>query len=114
MTVTTFEIQVAATGRPGKIIVGGVDLSDQAAAVTLHARPGEVTRLAVELFSEGTVEGLADVTLISPSVGLARFFGDLDADEVEKEALGRLGSFDDRTVTQAILDVLADLALGRS
>lgn len=111
MTLSRFELKLAANGT-GQVVIDGVDISERVGALRLDVAAPQAPRLAVELVGEGTVEGLAEVTFQSPGVDLGRFFANLDPEELEKEALGRLG-FDDANVTQAILSVLTDWALGR-
>lgn len=112
MGLSRFELDVAAV-RGGKVVVDGVDISDRTAGLVLKARPGEVTRLIVELYGEGPVEGLGHVEFVNATAPLAEFFAAIDPEELEKAALDRLDGFGDRSATQAMLDVLSEWAQGR-
>lgn len=109
--IAEFQIQTTLAGAE-RIVIDGVDISDRVSSFALVSRPGEVTRLTVELRACGPVEGLADVAFIAPAVDLAHFFAGIDADELERVALDSLGAFDDVGATQAMLNTLAAWAAG--
>lgn len=111
MTISRFEINLGATGR-GSIVVNDVDIADQVTGLALVARPGEVTKLTLELVGEGPIEGLGEVTLVRSSATLAAFLRNIDPDELEKAALGRLGGLGDGNLTAAMLEVLAEWSAG--
>lgn len=99
-----YRLKINATGH-GFIEVAGIDLSDRVRAVAFDARPASVSRLVLELIGDTELEGLAQVTVIRPAVdGLA----DIDPDELEAEALRRMDSFDDRSLTAVMLQVLSE------
>lgn len=108
MTVGPVRLSLAAAGGV-EIVVGDADLSGMVRSIALDAGPiGQPSRLVVELVGQAAeIEGLADVTF-SRAGGAVEFLRSVDADELEKEALSRIGYGD--SATQAILDVLAEWA----
>lgn len=111
MALTTFAITVAPNGT-GPIEVGGEDLSGAVTGFQLTARAhGGPPQLVLSMVAEGTIEGAAEVT-VTRGADLADFFSNIDAEQLEAEALGRLEGFDDPRATQAILDVLREWAAG--
>lgn len=114
MGLAPIRLTLSGPGR-GRVVVDGVDLSDKVSALSLIAADGDVPRLLLELHvGAAEIDGLTDVTVVRAGADdLADFFAHIDAGELEKEALSRMGGFDDTTVTRTMLDVLAEWAAGR-
>lgn len=103
-----FRLKLNAAGG-GLIEVNGVDMSGVVGGLALDARPRAVTRLVLELVGRDVeLEGLGEVCVVRRHEDLAALLDDIDPDELEREALRRLGSFEDRSATAVMLDVLRD------
>lgn len=107
MTISSFELHLGATGQ-ARAVVNGVDISDHVSGVALVSRPREVTKLTIELIGEGPVEGLGEVSIIRSPMPMAQFLRGIDADELERVALERVGMGD--SLTKTMLDLLAEWA----
>lgn len=66
--MTRLAFQLDAVGR-GRVVVDGVDVSDQVVRLVLVAAAGRLTRVTLEL-AGGDVAGDADVELVDPGVDL--------------------------------------------
>jgi len=109
MTLSQFRIELRPNGASA-VVVDEVDISDRVGGLSLFAHPGGPARLTVELLGEGGIEGLGEVTATRNS-DLAEFFDNIDAEELERVALERVG-FGNSNVTQTMLDILRDWAMG--
>lgn len=107
--LTPFRLKLGANGY-GLVELGDIDVSGMVGAVALDARAGQrATRLVIELLGDVEVEAVGNVTVMRSALDLTEFLEGIDPDELEKEALSRLG-WGDKGTTQAILDVLAEKA----
>lgn len=101
-----YRLKISATGH-GLVEVAGLDLSGKVAAVAFDAKPHNVSRLTLQLTGDTDLEGMAQVTVVRPG-SPADALAAIDPDELEAEALRRLESFDDRTATAVMLEVLGE------
>lgn len=109
MSIASFSVTAGATGTR-QVVINGVDLSDQVGGLGVVCRHGTVTKLTVELFGDGPIEGLGDVTIVRGAAPLAAFLANIDPEELERVALSRLEGLGDGNLTRAMLAVLAEWA----
>lgn len=109
-TLPNFEVALDSDG-PRSLVVDGVDLSSKVAALRVEAQRGDLTRLIVELKPGGfgLVKGSGVVEFLQP-IELDRVLAQLDPEDLEKEALDRMGWDDGANVTKHIIDLIREKA----
>lgn len=104
-----FYVEMNESGR-GKVIVDETDLSNEVTALRVDAALGKPTLLTLELSNPGVIqgEGIVQILRDAESPDLAQFVKSLNASEIEQEAMNRMGWGSDATLTQTILEVIAE------
>lgn len=103
-----FDIDVNAIGR-GKIMVNGADISDKISGFQVISESGENPKVLVGHRTKGLkIKGEGIVYLQADVIPMSTIIRSLDPEAIEKEALSRQGWADDTSVTEHILQVIAE------
>lgn len=113
-----FSIRVA--DGESQVIVDGTDITGSLAGLTFVAGLGQVPRLQLLVYAAGDLEGLAEVEVtprtLMDTEAIVTFLSHVDAELLEKEALGDLGMLEggEGSFTVALLSRLIAIAQGQS
>lgn len=116
MGLLRFSLHVDANGST-QVLLDGADISGRVAGISFASRPGQPPVLTLLHSGEGEIAGEGIVRVVEEGIdqrqAVLDFLGNLDAAEVDRQALAKM-EWGSKSLTAAIIDVLKEAVGGAS
>lgn len=104
--IKNLQMRCDSIGR-GEILLDDIEMTEMSTASTISVRRGEITVITLHLVP-GAESGVNLDGIVRVAGKEAKKIAELDPEEIDREALGRIGWGSERSLTSTILEIIME------